>query len=202
MMHNVRWSNADAMRRAFNAPYENWPGKPIIEGEHTGPNGSPPHGPFTRHVYQPTENHDELAAIYTMLAITGQAPAYFNDPALYSREPLDSTWGFKELPELWRMLEIPENIAQGALKPGHHGDAPLLVNGSGASRADSVVIGPYSLTGISGLEPGHSSWRVRAGRSGTATAVRADGPIWEGRVSVGDVLPVRGPQPTIVRIVP
>jgi hypothetical protein len=198
LIHNVRWSAADAIRRAFNAPYDNWPGKPIVEGEPTGPNGSPPQSDFSRHVYQPTEDHDDLAAIYTMLAITGQGVTYFNDPALVSREPLDSTWGFKEIPALWRQMEIPEHIGQGTLSPGHWPSSPLHVIDSNAERADSMVLPGYDI----GVISGGSNWRVRSGRRGVATAFRASGPIWEGRVSPGDVFPISGPQPTIIRIVP
>lgn len=195
LIHDVRWGVADAIRRAFNTPYENWPGISIAQAEPTGPNGSPPHNPFTRQVYQPTEDHDDLLAIYTMHVITGQASVYFNDPALVSREPIDSTWGFKELPAAWRAMEIPEHIGQGTLKPGHHGDAPLLVTDSGAERADSMVLPDYAIGVISGGE----RWRVRAGRSGEATAFTAAGVVWEGRVSRGQVLPIVGPTPTIVR---
>jgi len=195
LIHDVRWQTKDALRRAFNTPYENYPGKPVVQDEPTGPNGSPPHGPFTRHVYQPIEDHDDLLAIYTMHVITGQASTYFNDPALVSREPIDSTWGFKEIPAAWRAMEIPEDIGQGTLRPGHHADAPLQVTNSGAERADSMVRGDYAIGVISGGD----RWRVLAGRDGQATAYTAAGVVWEGRVSRGQVLPIAGPTPTIVR---
>jgi hypothetical protein len=195
LIHDVRWEAPDAIRRAFNSMYENFPDDPVGQDEPTGPNGSPPHGPFTRHVYQPIEDHDDLLAIYTMHAITGQASTYFNDPALVSREPLDSTWGFKEIPAAWRAMEIPEGIGQGTLKPGHHADAPLQVKDSGAERADSMVLPNYAIGVISGGD----RWRVRAGRDGQATAYTAAGVVWEGRVSRGETLPIAGPTPTIVR---
>lgn len=195
LIHDVRWETKDAIRRAFNSQYENYPGKPVVQDEPTGPNGSPPHGPFTRHVYQPIEDHDDLLAIYTMHALTGQASTYFNDPALVSREPIDSTWGFKQIPAAWRAMEIPEDIGQGVLKPGHHADAPLRVTDSGAERADSMVQGSYAIGVISGGE----RWRVRAGWDAEATAYTAAGVVWEGRVSRGQVLPIAGPTPTIVR---
>lgn len=196
LIHDVRWEASDAIRRAFNTMYENYPDEPVAQDEPTGPNGSPPNGPFTRHVYQPIEDHDDLLAIYTMHAITGQASTYFNDPALVSREPLDSTWGFKEIPAAWRAMEIPEHIGQGTLKPGHHADAPLQVTNSGAERADSMVLADYAIGVISGGE----RWRVRAGRDGQATAYTAAGVVWEGGVSRGETLPIAGPTPTIVRI--
>lgn len=201
LLHNVRWSEEDAIRRAFNAMYENYPDLCVAENEPTGPNGSPPHGPFTRHVYQPTEDHDALLAIYTMHVITGQSSTYFNDPALYSRLPLDSTWGFKEIPALWRLMEIPEHIGQGTLRAGHNPEAPLRVNGSHALRTDGMVLGDYKIGVISGSD-GQGDWKVPVGYSGTATAYRASGVVWEGRVSAGQVLPLSGPRPTVVRIVP
>lgn len=197
LIHDVRWQTPDALRRAFNTMYENYPGKPVVQDEPTGPNGSPPQSEFSRHVYQPIEDHDDLLAIFTMHAITGQASTYFNDPALVSRNPLDSTWGFKELPAAWRAMEIPEDIGQGTLTPGHKYEAPLQVNGSGADRADSMVLGDYSI----GIISGGTNWRVKSGRDGQATAYTAAGVVWSGRVSRGQLLPITGPTPTVVRIV-
>lgn len=195
LIHDVRWEAKDAIRRTFNTMYENYPGAPVAQDEPTGPNGSPPHGPFTRHVYQPIENRDDLLAIYTMQVITGQASTYFNDPALVSREPLESTWGFKELPAAWRAMEIPEHIGQGTLKPGHHNDAPLRVTGSGAERADSMVLPEYAI----GVISGGRNWSVRAGVSANAAIFNSTGQIWSGRVAPGEVLPVSGPAPVVVR---
>lgn len=195
LIHNVRWSISDALRRAFNVRYEG-PDQ-VVEGEPTGPNGSPPDSEFARHVYQQTEDRNHLFALYTMHVITGQASTYFNDPALVSRQPLDSTWGFKELPALWRQMEIPEDIGQGVLLHGLKPDAPLQVEGSNADRSDSCSRGNFHIGGISGGD----RWRVRAGVDGVATAFTADGPVWEGRVSRGQVLPIAGPTPTVVRII-
>ena len=201
LVHNTRWSSPDAIRRAFNARYENDPGKPIVEDEPTGPNGSAT-GPHARLVYQPTEDPAELAALYTMHVITGQASTYFSDPGLCSREPIDSTWGFKELPALWRRLDIPEDIGQGTLMPGHRvrDGAPLDVMQSNALRADAMSLGSYHGYHI-GVISGGSNWRVRAGVDGQVLAMVGTDVVLEGRVSAGEVILVGGPKPTIVRIV-
>lgn len=199
LIHNTRWGAEDAIRRAFNIRYEGQPiaGKPVAEMEPTGPNGSVPGGEFTRLVYQPTEDPDDLFAIYTMQVITGQISTYFNDPALVSREPLDSTWGFKELPTKWRQMEIPEDIGQGDILPGHRSNAPLRVVGSNAHRADSMSRGSFNIGVISGGD----RWQVKSGRTGQATAWTAEGVVWEGRVETGQTLPISGPTPTVVRII-
>lgn len=197
LIHDVRWTIVDALRRCFNTLYENYPDKPVVQDEPTGPNGSPPHNEFTRKVYQPTENHSELLALYTMHIITGQASTYFNDPALVSREPIDDTWGFKEIPAFWRQMEIPQDIGQGVLTPGHKAEAPLQVTNSGAQRADSMVLGNYNI----GIISGGQSWKVRSGKRGRATAFTADGVVWEDNVDRGQTLPVSGPIPTIIRII-
>lgn len=197
LIHDVRWAISDALRRSFNTMYENYPDEPVVQDEPTGPNGSPPHSEFSRLVYQPIDNPDELFALYTMHIITGQASTYFNDPALVSREDLDSTWGFKELPQLWRELDIPEDIGQGELLPGHRAAAPLQVEGSNAERADSVRRGSYNIGVISGGD----RWKVRAGVSGHVLARTADRIVFEGHISRGEVLPISGPTPTVVRII-
>ena len=196
IVHNVRWEAHDAIRRAFNIMYENYPGKPIVEGEPTGPNGSPPHNQYTRLVWCPTEDHNDLLAISTMNILVGVIWTYFNDPALVSREPLASTWGFSEIPRLWRELEIPENIGQGKLYPGHWTDAPLYVMGSNALRSDGVEIEGEFFGYISG----GNGWRVKCGRSGDLALFNASGIIHEGRINKGDTIPASGPVATGVRI--
>ena len=198
LIHDVRWEVTDALRRCFNTVYENDPGKPVVQDEPTGPNGNPPEGtPHANLVYQPVEDPNELLAIYTMQVITGQASTYFNDPALTSRQPLDSTWGFNELPALWRQMGIPQDIGQGSLKPGHHDDAPLQVVNSNAERADCAVRGNYAI----GVISGGSNWRVRSGWDGTVTLFGPNGPTHEQRIARGEELPARGPAPQVVRIV-
>jgi hypothetical protein len=197
LIHDVRWYPTDAIRRAFNTIYENFPGHPVCQDEPTGPNGHVPK-PFGQNVWQPIDDADDLLAIYTVHVMTGQASTYFGDPSLVSREPLDVGYGLNELPVAWAAMGIPEDIGQGATKPGHHDDAPLQVVNSHAERADSQVVGDYAIGVISGGD----NWQVRAGRDGQATAWTGAGVVWEGRVSRGQVLPIGGPTPTVVRIVP
>ena len=198
LIHDVRWEVTDALRRCFNTVYENDPGKPVVQDEPTGPNGHPPDGtPYANLVYQPVEDPNELFAIYTMQVITGQASTYFNDPALASRQPIDSTWGFTELPALWRQMAIPQDIGQGDLKPGHHDDAPLQVVYSNAERADCAVRGTYAVGVISGGD----NWRVKSGWDGTLTLFGASGATHEQRIARGQEIPAHGPAPQVVRIV-
>jgi hypothetical protein len=199
LIHDIRWEVPDCLRRTFNSRYENDPGCPIVQDEPTGPNGSPPYNDFTRLVYQPVEDPDELFAIYTMHLLSGQASTYFNDPALVSREPLDSTWGFKELPQLWRDLELPEDLGQGRLAHGGHADAMMNVIDSHAARADGTSHGGYHLGVISGAWDGQT-WQVPANVRGTWSTWYAAGKAWEGHLEVGEVIPVqKGFTPVVVR---
>lgn len=181
------------LRRCFNDMFENYPGFPIDQNEPRGPNG-----PGGGDVTEPIEQPDEIFALYTMHVLTGQASTYFNGPGAATRAPLDSTWGFKELPKLWRDLEIPEDIGQGMLCAGHRRTF-MDVHGSHASRADGVRHGAYGLGEISGVEDGHP-WAVRACLDATWSTWYADGKAWEGRLAAGAVIPTpRGFTPAVIR---
>lgn len=185
------------IRRAFNDINENYPGHPVVQDEPRGPNG-PQGGDVTGNI----ENPHHLFALYTMHVIVGCASTYFNNPGCASRLPLDSTWGFKELPRLWRDLEIPDDIGQGQLCPGHH-DTFMQVRDSHAARADGMRIGGFGLGVISGSWDGQP-WAVRAGYDATWSVWYADGRQWEGRLSAGQVIPTmasRGFTPAVVRAV-
>jgi len=186
------------VRRTFNNAYENYPNLPIVEDEPSGPNGSH-QGPNSQLVYQPIERPEELFALYTMQVLVGSASTYFNDPALVSRQPLESTWGFKELPELWRKMGIPEDVGQGILKPGHHIDAPIKI-GIGAERADSVIC-PGGKVAF-GIVHGGSNWNVPSGWDAEATFFKADGSTTSKRVRVGETLASsNGPRdPLVIRL--
>lgn len=197
LIHDVRWQVPDALRRAFNTAYENDPGKPIVQDEPTGENGEVPY-PIGQRVYQPVNDEDDIFAIYTMHVLTGQASTYFSDPSLISREPLETTWGFTNLPRLWREMGIPEDVGQGTLSPGHSGTAFLRVNGSHASRADSMIRGKFGIGVISGSWDGQP-WRVPAGYDGDYSVWYGGGRFWEGRLSAGAAVPTRGDfTPTVV----
>jgi hypothetical protein len=186
------------LRRAFNDMFENYPDVPIDQNEPRGPNGD-----SGDDVTNPIEDPDHLFALYTMHVLTGQASTYFNGPGAATRAPLDSTWGFKELPQLWRILEIPEDIGQGRLCAGQHGTF-MQVHDSHASRADGMRSGAYGLGAISGVWDG-SPWAVRAGYPAEwsvwyADSVTSRRPAWEGQLSEGQAIPTpRGFTPAIVR---
>lgn len=183
------------LRRAFNDMYENYPGFPIDQNEPRGPNG-PGGGDVTASL----ENPHDIFALYTMHVACGMASTYFNSPGCAEREPLDSTWGFKELPSLWRDLEIPEDIGQGRLCAGHT-DTFMQVRDSHAGRADGMVIGGYGLGAISGEHDGQP-WKVRAGYDATWSVWYADGKNWEGHLSTGQVIPTsKGFTPAVVRAI-
>ena len=196
LIHQNGASIDDLIRRTFNDLYENYPGVPVDSDEPRGPNG--PQGGY---VTASVEDPNELFALYTTQILVGEIATYFNSPGAAERRPLDDTWGFKELPHLWKTLGVPENIGQGQLGAGHTGDGMMLVNDSHASRADGVTIGAYNLGTISGQWDGQT-WAVRANKGGEWSTWYADGKAWEGRLSHGQVIPTpRGFTPAVVRCI-
>lgn len=77
-------------------------GRALWATEPTGPNGR------GGDVYLPLEDRDYLFGLAAIYALTGQAFTFFNGPAVRHRQPLDATWGFRELPGLLAL--IPEDI--------------------------------------------------------------------------------------------
>lgn len=189
----------DFLRRTYNNHYENYPGMPVVEDEPSGPNGTY-NGPFSQKMYQPIERPIDLFALYTMQVLVGSASTYFNDPALLTRQPLDSTWGFKELPELWRQMEIPQDVGQGRLVPGHKANAPIRI-GSGAERCDSVIC-PGDEVAF-GIIHGGGNWNIPSGWDADATFYNAQGEFGKKRVRVGEQLVASGAghtDPLVVRL--
>jgi hypothetical protein len=143
LLHGTRHQPQDAIRRAFNVRYEGTfhplvghasLDKPIWQDEPTGPG---------QDVYQPVDDRHWLFGLYTMHILTGQPTTYFSGASLRTRAPLDSDWGFKELPERWRQLQLPEDIGTWQLAPGHKPEAPLGARsfqntGAGPHRVDQV----------------------------------------------------------------
>jgi hypothetical protein len=194
LIHQNGHTIDDLIRRTYNDMYENYPGCPIDSDEPRGPNG--PQGGY---VTASVEDPDELFALYTTQILVGEIATYFNSPGAAERRPLDDTWGFKELPQLWRDLEVPEDISQGSLGAGHTGNGMFHVIGSHASRADGVTLGAYNLGVISGAYDGRP-WQVAANRDGMWSTWYADGKNWEGRLSNGEVIPIqKGFVPAVVR---
>lgn len=84
----------------WEGDYRGFP-KPYWQGEPAGPGADS---------YQRLDDPASLTALYAMHALTGQASNQFSGPAVRSREPLESVWGFKELPRLLA-AHLPEDIA-------------------------------------------------------------------------------------------
>jgi hypothetical protein len=55
-----------------------------------------------------------------MHALTGQASVYFNGPAVRSHAPLESTWGFTQLPALFAH-QLPEDLVVWEHGSNRHG---------------------------------------------------------------------------------
>ena len=199
LVHNTRWYATDGIRRAFNIIYENYPDEPVMEGEPTGPEDPAPDGGFNRLVYQPIEDYNDLAAIYSMHIFTGQISTYFSDPSLASRRPLDETWGFKELPKLWQEeMEVPEDIGQGTPLHGGRAEAPVNVIDSNADRADTMTCPNGWVYGaISGQ---NGNWKVKSKRDGQLTCWQGNTRVHDGHISNGETIPISGPTATTFRI--
>lgn len=199
LIHNVRWSVPDALRRCFNTPYENYPNKPVVEDEPTGQNGKIP-PPFGQRVFQPVNDDDDILAIYTMHVIAGMASTFFDDSSLVDRQPLDANFGLKETSMLWREMDLPEDIGQGQLYHGGRSESAMNVIDSGADRADGCVAPDGRFFGVISGEQG--GWRVRSRWDAQLTAWTATGVVVDQRVRAGEVLPIAGATPTIVRFEP
>lgn len=198
-IHDVRWHAPDAIRHGFNTRHDNWPGKPLHQREPAGPNS--PGGHPNGYVYQPINDVDDLFAIYTVHAMTGQMSTYFNDPALINRAPLDSTWGFRELPALWAQMGIPPDIGNGQTHHGLQAGSPMDVGGSHAARADAMVApdGRTAIGVISGSHDGRYPWQVRARWDAEVTRTWPDGDVATARYSAGQVIDAPGPEPAVLR---
>jgi len=75
--------------------------KPFWQGEPAGPGADS---------YAPVNEPAKLVALYAMHALTGQASVRFQGAAVRARVPLETEWGFTELPALFDQ-HLPEDIA-------------------------------------------------------------------------------------------
>lgn len=193
LLQGTRWTGPDAIRRAFNVRFEAPSGfKPIVEEEPTGFDSDGDHA-----VYQPTTDKDTLLGIYTMKVLTGQLLILLNGPALYNRKPLDSTWGFTEIPAIWQQMELPDDTGQWTLKPLHHNDSPCT--GSGLARLDGVTNGSQYFA----VASGGRDWTLGPSRwDALATVYDHTGPILERQVHAGETITQLPGQPTpkVVRL--
>lgn len=88
--------------RAFPKPF--WQGEPAGPGEDS---------------YDRQDDPAFLTALYAMHAVTGQASVWFQGAAVRSFEPLESEWGFLEMPGILSI--IPEDIASWDHGSNGHG---------------------------------------------------------------------------------
>jgi hypothetical protein len=139
IVHGTREPIETALRDAFDLVHRDGAplrlAKPIWQGEPTGPDGARPE------VFVPTNDPAWLLALFTVHQMTGQASVFFNGPGLRYAEPLEATWGFRELPPLLGLL--PRDIGQWPrMAEGRHADAPLtaLQYRSGTATGPEAVL--------------------------------------------------------------
>lgn len=135
--------------------------KPFWEGEPAGP-GQDSHDPLN--------DPASLVALHAMIQLTGQAGVYFNGPAVRSMAPLESTWGFKELPVLLAN-RLPEDVALWAHGSNRRGGIEYWW------KDRQFATATYQAWDTSPPRP-VASWTLYTGtevRSGTGTPPRATG---------------------------
>lgn len=178
LVHGTR-DFPNSIRRCFNLTHEgHWL---VNQDEPVGP------GPD---VYMRDDDPKHLFGIYTMMRISGQMVTYFSGHGLKSWHQAGDfykDWGFKELPELWKEMNIPEDIQTWGSKPGHHGDAVIYPTkfadaGSGPERCDGAQNNNEGWFVVSG---GHGTWEMRSRRNAHIKIWAHTGVIWEGDVSAG-----------------
>lgn len=113
--HTTRSPFDKCLKRTFGLVY--WEGnyrgfsKPFKQGEPAGPGEDS---------YQRLDEPAALVALYAMHALTGQDSNWFQGAAVRSHRPLESDWGFREMPALLATL-LPEDIAQWEHGSDRHG---------------------------------------------------------------------------------
>lgn len=105
MTHTTRDPIGTALKRTFGlvyyeGDYRGFP-KAFWQGEPAGPG---------QDSYQRLDEPASLVALYAMHGLTGQASNFFQGAAVRSRSPLESEWGFSQLPELLA-AHLPEDVA-------------------------------------------------------------------------------------------
>jgi len=176
LLHGTRQDWISAIRRAFNVRYEGFKAEPIIQDEPTNMHGP---APGRIKVYQPLATKQEVFGLYSTIILTGQVLTFFGDAALTNRLPLDSDWGFTELPERWRQMHVPDDIGLYTLIPGHRPEAPITIEGipgNAPGRCDNMVSpdgsrGYAVIYGETATTPG--VWKIRA-----RVSVAPDSGIW------------------------
>jgi hypothetical protein len=105
------------MNRTFNSVYEgHWL---LNEDEPTG---------FGPDVYQPLQHPAQLFGLNTLTLLTGQMLTFFGGHGIKAWQgpgDLAKDWGFTELPELWRQMQLPEDRRGWRLVAGHRAEAAV-----------------------------------------------------------------------------
>lgn len=113
--HTTRSPFASCLKRTFGliyfeGQYRGFP-KPFKQGEPAGPGADS---------YARLDDPASLVALYAMHALTGQDSNWFQGAAVRSLQPLESEWGFTEIPALLASV-LPEDIAQWSHGSDQHG---------------------------------------------------------------------------------
>jgi hypothetical protein len=114
MTHTTRSPIGVALKRTlglvyYEGNYRGFP-KAFWQGEPAGPG---------QDSFDAMNDPAALTALYAFHALTGQASNQFSGPAVRSRVPLESVWGFTELPRILSVL--PEDIATWSRSTAGHG---------------------------------------------------------------------------------
>lgn len=194
-VQGTRGPNPNPLERAFDMGYRVRPatGVPVLEEEPSGNNGMLT-GPGS--VTGPMNNRDELFAYYAVKLFTGQALISLNSCGLCEQNPLDSVWGFKEIPQLLAQIGLPNDI--GTYRVGNLHQHPITA--SGVYRCDgSWHDGQGKAFAIA---HGGSNWKVTSRWDAQARVYRADGLHLDKHVSAGGEIFSEGgaPVPTVITL--
>jgi hypothetical protein len=195
-VQGTRYPVRNALERAFDMGYRVRPAVrvPVLEEEPSGNNGMLT-GPGS--VFQPMSDRDTLLAYYTLKIITGQALISLNSCGLCEQNPLDSVWGFREIPALWAQMGIPEDI--GTFTVGNLNQHP--VTATGVYRCDGSWHDGRGLAFA--VASGGAEWRVTSRWAAQARVYRADGLHLDKHVDAGETIFREGgePVPTVIVLV-
>lgn len=190
LIHGTRQGLTDSIRRAFNVRYEGYRDKPILQGEPCGIDTGPSPG-----VYEGTDNHAHIFGLYAAIVLTGQALTHFDSAGLgWHHFEIDREWGFRELPELFHAMRIPDDIGLYDLTPGHRSNAPISVRsfvdpgGTGPARCDNMSARDGS-RGYAILHGGKGAYQPIVRQDCGYRYWRWNGLAIEGRASAGASLP-------------
>jgi len=131
-VHVTRSPAAQCIKRTlglvwWEGDYRAFP-KPYWEGEPLGP------GPDS---FDRQDDPSILTATYAMMVLTGQAVNWFQGAAVLSNEPLESEWGFTELPPLFDAV-LSEDVATWEHASNQHGGIAYWFKGNQFATATYI----------------------------------------------------------------